>query len=63
MDTLRSDAVVLEGFLCSVVVETAIVAAKSLACSLLMVWTIWVSGLLLFFSLQTGVLLLFLFEL
>ncbi|KAE8056338.1 hypothetical protein FH972_013119 [Carpinus fangiana] len=36
MDTIRSNAVVLEAFLCSVAVETAIVATKSLVCSLLM---------------------------
>lgn len=62
MDTIRSNAVVLEGFLFSVAVETAIVAAKSLACSLLMVWTIWVSGISLFFAMfATMSLLLLLF--
>ena len=37
MDTIRSNTIILEGFLCSVAIETVIVAAKSLAYSLLMV--------------------------
>lgn len=59
MDILRLNAVLLEGFLGStmeaVVVETAIAAAKSLVCSLLMVLTILEFEFLLFFcSLNCG---------